>query len=381
MKIYLVGGAVRDQLLNYPYHEKDWVVVGATPEQLLQKGFRPVGKDFPVFLHPKTNEEYALARTERKTAPGYKGFVFHTDTSVTLEEDLRRRDLTINAIAQDDNGKFVDPYHGQKDIAEKKLRHVSNSFREDPVRILRTARLLARYYHLGFSVAAETLSLAKDMVKAGETKHLVPERVWQETTKALQEQNPQYYFIFLQTCGALHDIFPEIINELFEKCISDLIRVSKKTVDPIERFAAFCHVLGDKKISSLCSRLGTPNDFSDFAILTENHSATIISAATHQKNSLAHIQDKSSIDSIDDTFKQTGAIRKPERFMQLIKLVIWLEGEREEETMSSFWLELFEKYQQVDPQKWIAQGYTGAALGIKIHQDRIERIEAYVNNN
>jgi tRNA nucleotidyltransferase (CCA-adding enzyme) len=378
MKIYLVGGAVRDQLLNYPYHEKDWVVVGATPEQLIEQGYRPVGKDFPVFLHPKSNEEYALARTERKTAPGYKGFVFHTNTSVTLEEDLRRRDLTINAIAKDDKGKFFDPYHGQRDIAEKKLRHVSNSFSEDPVRILRIARFLARYHHLGFSVAAETMTLSEDIVNAGETKHLVAERVWTETRKALQEQDPKYYFIFLQSCGALLDIFPEITNELFDTCIRDLARVSTKTVDPIERFVGFCHALDSQKIASLCKRLGAPNEFGDLAMLAKKHSTTISSSATYYKGGSEHKEYKSAIDDIDRTFKETSAIRKPQRFMQLIKLVIWLGAECEEDSINSFWLSLLKQYQQVDPQKWITQGYTGAALGNKIHQDRLQRIQDYL---
>lgn len=378
MKIYLVGGAVRDQLLNYPYHEKDWVVVGATPEQLIEKGYRPVGKDFPVFLHPKSNEEYALARTERKTAPGYKGFVFHTNTSVTLEQDLHRRDLTINAIAKDDKGKLVDPYNGQRDIANKQLRHVSNAFSEDPVRILRIARFLARFHHLGFSVAPETIALTKDMVKAGETKHLVAERVWQETIKALREQDPQCFFIFLQISGALADVFPEVTNELFDQCIKNLGHVSSKTVNPVERFAAFCSPLDSQEITSLCKRLGAPNEFGDLAMLTKKHSTTILSAGTQLTGAAELTAHKGIIDNIDRTFKETSAIRKPERFMQVIKLVIWLGAECEEDSINSFWLSLFKKYQQVDPQKWIAQGYTGAALGNKIHQDRLQRIHDYL---
>lgn len=378
MKTYLVGGAVRDQLLNYPFHEKDWVVVGATPEALIEQGYRPVGKDFPVFLHPNSNEEYALARTERKTAPGYKGFVFHTDTSVTLEEDLRRRDLTINAIAKNDKGKLIDPYNGQEDIAKRQLRHVSPAFREDPVRILRIARFLARFHHLGFSVAAETIELTKAIVTAGETQYLVPERVWAETIKALQEKDPQYYFIFLQTCGALADVFPEVTNKLFDQCIKDLSHVSTKTVNPVERFAAFCHALDSQEIASLCKRLGSPNEFTNLAILTKKHSATILSAASVDRANTKAQAFNGAIDNIDKTLKETSAIRKPERFIQLVKLVIWLEAECEEDFITSFWQDLFKRYQQADPQQWIAQGYAGAELGIKIHQDRMERIQAYL---
>jgi tRNA nucleotidyltransferase (CCA-adding enzyme) len=185
MKTYLVGGAVRDELLGYPHHEKDWVVVGATPAQMLAAGYQQVGRDFPVFLHPDTKEEYALARTERKTAPGYRGFEVHADPSVTLVQDLERRDLTINAIAKDEDNRYKDPYGGMRDIERKILRHVSTAFAEDPVRILRVARFAARYAHLGFEVAADTMQLMRDMVSAGEVDALVPERVWQEMHKAL----------------------------------------------------------------------------------------------------------------------------------------------------------------------------------------------------
>ena len=381
MKIYLVGGAVRDQLLNYPYHEQDWVVVGASPEELIKKGFRPVGKDFPVFFLFVYHEEYALARTERKTAPGYKGFVFHTDTSVTLEEDLRRRDLTINAIAKDRHGELVDPYNGQVDIAQKQLRHVSEAFGEDPVRILRIARFLARFHHLGFSVAAETLALARAMVSADETKHLVAERVWQETVKALQEKDPQYYFIFLQTCGALNDVFTEVNRELFDHCIINLTQVSKKTNNVVARFAAFCHALDIHQIVSMCNRLGTPNEFSDLATLAKQHSMTIVVAANDDTHNAQISARASTVDEIDYVLKATSAIRKPDRFKQLLELVIWLLGKSEKDLTYSFWLALLEYYRAADPQVWIAQGYTGAALGSKIHQDRIARIRTFMDGN
>ncbi|MDE2308639.1 MAG: multifunctional CCA addition/repair protein [Xanthomonadaceae bacterium] len=210
MHIYLVGGAVRDKLLQRPVTDHDHVVVGATPEDLLALGYQPVGKDFPVFLHPRTGEEYALARTERKTGRGYHGFVFQADATVTLEADLARRDLTINAIAEDEHGTLTDPYHGVRDIAARVLRHVSPAFVEDPVRVLRVARFAARFAPLGFTVAGETMGLMRQMVRDGEVDHLVPERVWAETRKALGEAQPAAFLRVLRECGALAALFPEI---------------------------------------------------------------------------------------------------------------------------------------------------------------------------
>jgi tRNA nucleotidyltransferase (CCA-adding enzyme) len=210
MRTYLVGGAVRDKLLGRPVTDHDHVVVGARPEELLERGFRPVGKDFPVFLHPKTNEEYALARTERKTGHGYHGFAFHADPSVTLEEDLARRDLTINAIAEGEDGHLVDPFDGTRDIEQRLLRHVSDAFVEDPVRLLRVARFAARFAPLGFTVAPETMALMQQMVRDGEVDHLVPERVWQETRKALAEAQPSAFLRVLRESGALKVLFPEV---------------------------------------------------------------------------------------------------------------------------------------------------------------------------
>ena len=210
MRVYLVGGAVRDHLLGHPYHEKDYVVVGATPEQLLAQGYQPVGKDFPVFLHPQTKEEYALARTERKSGHGYHGFEFYTDTSVSLEEDLIRRDLTINAMAMDEDGKVYDPYKGQQDLTDRILRHVSNAFVEDPLRVLRIARFAARYKALGFTVAPETLALMQQLAESGELQALTPERVWKETSRALMENHADEYFEVLRACGALKVLFPEL---------------------------------------------------------------------------------------------------------------------------------------------------------------------------
>jgi tRNA nucleotidyltransferase (CCA-adding enzyme) len=210
MDIYLVGGAVRDKLLGRTSTDLDYVVVGATPDDMLREGFRPVGKDFPVFLHPRTQEEYALARTERKTGRGYHAFAFNADASVTLEEDLARRDLTINAMAEDSEGRLVDPYDGASDLEARVLRHVSPAFAEDPVRVLRVARFLARYAPLGFTIADETMQLMRDMVKDGEVDHLVAERVWAETRKALCEPMPSAFLRTLRECGALRVLFPEV---------------------------------------------------------------------------------------------------------------------------------------------------------------------------
>ncbi len=258
MKIYLVGGAVRDRLLDFPVLERDWLVVGATPDCLLAQGYKAVGKDFPVFLHPETHEEYALARTERKTAPGYKGFSVDANPLVTLEEDLLRRDLTINAMAMDEHGVLIDPFNGQQDLKQRLLRHVSPAFSEDPVRILRVARFAARYAHLGFTLASETLALMQSMVSSGEIDHLVAERVWAELNKALKEPSPAAFFQTLFDCGALAVIFPEI-QALFGvpqpakfhpeidtgvHCLMALTQAAKLSAKPSVRLAALLHDLG-----------------------------------------------------------------------------------------------------------------------------------------
>ena len=299
MKIYLVGGAVRDKLLGLPVKEQDWVVIGETPESMVKQGFRPVGKDFPVFLHPQSHEEYALARTERKTAPGYKGFVVHASPDVSLEQDLIRRDLTINAMAMTPQGRLIDPYGGQHDLEQRIFRHISPAFAEDPVRILRVARFAARYAHLGFTPAEQTLVLMRSMVTAGEVDHLVPERVWAELAKALTEKSPSAFFYSLKNCAALAKIFPEL-DCLFgvpqpEKhhpeidtgihamlCLEQAALLSP---NPEVRFAALVHDLG-KGVSprqywphhhghetqglpileQMCARLRVPNSFKTLAL-------------------------------------------------------------------------------------------------------------------
>lgn len=305
MKTYLVGGAVRDKLLNRPVTERDWMVLGETPESMLQQDFKAVGKDFPVFLHPKTGEEYALARTERKTAKGYKGFSVDASPDVTLEQDLLRRDLTINAMAMTDNGELIDPYGGQRDLEKRLFRHVSPAFSEDPVRILRLARFAARYAPLGFTIAPETLILMQSMVEAGEVDALVPERIWAELVKALGESQPSAFFYTLKACGALARIFPEI-DALFgvpqpEKyhpeidCgVHSLMALEQAALLSTHlevRFAALVHDLGkaispkenlphhyghEQKgvaiVEKLCVRLRVPNSFKALALhVTQYH--------------------------------------------------------------------------------------------------------------
>lgn len=298
MEIYLVGGAVRDKLLNLPVTEQDWVVLGETPDSLLKQGFRPVGKDFPVFLHPQTQEEYALARTERKTTHGYKGFSVYSAPDVTLEEDLIRRDLTINAMAMTPDGHVIDPYNGQHDLQQRIFRHVSPAFAEDPVRILRVARFAARYSVLGFTLAPETLELMQAMVDAGEVDYLVPDRIWAELFKALNEKTPAAFFTTLKACGALARIFPELDN-LFgvpqpaqhhpeiDTGIHSLMCLEQATIlstSPEVRFAALVHDLGKAMspkddlphhyghennglpiLDAMCERLRIPNSFKALA--------------------------------------------------------------------------------------------------------------------
>ena len=318
MKIYLVGGAVRDQLLGLPVIEKDWVVIGETPEAMVKQGFRPVGKDFPVFLHPQTHDEYALARTERKTAPGYKGFAVHASPDVSLEQDLIRRDLTINAMAMTPQGQLIDPYGGLQDLENRVFRHISPAFAEDPVRILRVARFAARYRHLGFTLAAETGALMQSMVTAGEVDYLVPERVWAELFKALKERTPSAFFYILKDCTALAKIFPEIdclfgvpqpkihhpeidtgLHSML--CLEQAALLSAR---PEVRFAALVHDLGkgitpkenwphhyghETKglhiLENLCARLRVPNTFKALAMHvmqyhTHSHKAFELRAST-----------------------------------------------------------------------------------------------------
>ena len=312
MQVYLVGGAVRDRLLGLAVHERDWVVVGALPQELERAGYRPVGREFPVFLHPDTHEEYALARLERKVGPGYRGFTTQFSPEVTLEEDLKRRDLTVNAMAEEADGSVIDPYGGRADLEARVLRHVSDAFIEDPVRILRVARFAARYASLGFRVADETLALMKRMTADGEVAALVPERVWQETERALGESRPDVYFEVLRACGALAVIFPEI-DALYGvpqpprwhpevdtgvHVMLALRYAADHAAPATVRFAALTHDLGKARtprerwpshhgheelgvplIEAMCARLKVPNDQRELALLTARNHTLVHRAA------------------------------------------------------------------------------------------------------
>ena len=339
MKIYLVGGAVRDSLLELPVVDRDWVVVGATPEQLLAQGYQQVGKDFPVFLNPQTHEEYALARTERKSGHGYTGFICHAAPDVTLEEDLLRRDLTINAIAQTTDGELVDPYHGVDDLKARVLRHVSAAFGEDPLRVLRVARFAARFAHLGFTIAPETAALMRQMADSGELASLTAERVWKETEKALQSRSPQVYFQVLRDCHALGVLFPEI-DALFgvpapEKwhpeidtgihTLMTLALAARLSPEIDVRFAALCHDLGKgltpkeywphhhghgpagvRLVEAMCQRLRVPNPLRDLAKLVAEY------------HDLIHTVNKLRPETLLKLFDAIDVWRKPQRLEQII---------------------------------------------------------------
>jgi tRNA nucleotidyltransferase (CCA-adding enzyme) len=292
VKIYLVGGAVRDELLGLPVKERDYVVVGATPEEMVAKGFKPVGKDFPVFLHPETHEEYALARTERKSGRGYKGFQVHAAPEVTLEEDLKRRDLTINAIAKAEDGALTDPFGGRKDLEARVLRHVSEAFAEDPVRILHVARFATRF---GFKVHEGTMKLMQDMVSSGEADFLVPERVWQEFSRGLVEPHPELMFQVLQRSGLSRKLLPEL-----KGVPATLSRAASLPV----RFALLAWGLTEVEISALCERLRAPNEVRELA-LTATRARDKLKSATPQ--------------GLLELLKRTDAFRRPERFAELLE--------------------------------------------------------------
>jgi tRNA nucleotidyltransferase (CCA-adding enzyme) len=308
MKIFAVGGSVRDKLLGLDTKDRDYVVVGATPQQMIDAGYKAVGADFPVFLHPETKEEYALARTERKVAPGYAGFQFHAAPEVTLVEDLRRRDLTINAMAIDDHGALVDPYGGKKDLDQKLLRHVSDAFVEDPVRVLRVARFAARFAPLAFHVADETMALMRAMVANGEVDHLVPERVWQELARGLMEATPSAMFAVLAECGALARILPEI-KTADSAAISALDYSAHENLQLEARFAVLVHHLDEAKIRTLSERIRVPAECRDLALMV---------ARWHADAQCAYELDAEKLLLL---FDGTDALRRPERFHQFLAAV------------------------------------------------------------
>lgn len=401
MKSYLVGGAVRDKLLNYPVKERDWVVVGATAEEMEAAGYRLVGKDFPVFLHPETHEEYALARTERKSAHGYKGFTVIASPNVTLEEDMLRRDLTINAMAEDENGNIIDYFNGLSDLENKIFRHVSDAFVEDPLRVLRIARFMARYAHLGFTIADETMALMKDIVAQGEIEHLVAERVWQETERALSEKNPQRYFEVLRECNALAIIFPEIDclygvpqTETYHPEVDTgihtmmvLEQATKLSNDTAVRFAALVHDLGKgitpkeewpkhiaheergvPLVQALCKRLRVPNPFRDLAISVTRYHLHYHRAAEMRN------------DTFLNTLEKLDAFRRPERFEQFL---LACEADSRGRTgfenadflQPAIFRDAFAATSKITAKPFVEQGLKGTEIADAIRTARIEAIK------
>lgn len=403
MEIFLVGGAVRDKLLGRAVTEKDWVVVGATPEKMIELGYQPVGKDFPVFLHPQTKEEYALARTERKTAPGYTGFQFYAAEDVTLEQDLIRRDLTINAMAENTAGELIDPFGGQIDLNRRVLRHVSPAFTEDPVRILRIARFAARYHHLGFSVASETLELMRAMVESGEVDHLVAERVWKEMSRALLEVTPSVFFSTLRDCGALARILPEV-DALFgvpqrpeyhpevDTGIHTLMSLEQacrlsESVDV--RFAVLLHDLGKGTtpvdewprhhgheqrslplVKAACQRLAVPKTARDLALaVAEFH--------TH-----CHKVLELNLTTLVKTLEKLDAFRRPQRFAEfLLCCEADARGrtglEQRDYPQSQYFAGALSACMQVNIAELMEKGFIGAALGQELHRQRIHAVKQF----
>jgi tRNA nucleotidyltransferase (CCA-adding enzyme) len=304
MQVYLVGGAVRDELLGRAVNERDWVVVGATPEEMLRAGYRPVGREFPVFLHPDTQQEYALARLERKTAPGYRGFTTEFSPTVSLEQDLQRRDLTINAMARGPDGRLIDPFGGARDLEQRTLRHVSSAFSEDPVRVLRVARFAARFAELGFKLAPETRALMQAMVANGEVAALVPERVWREMQRALGEPTPEAFFDTLEACGALRLVLPELHWGSVDR--QALRHAARLSPDAEVRFAALLAGSEKPQIEALCARLRAPNPYRQLALLCARLQQRLAVAANLDAEGLLGL-----LESAD-------AMRRPDRFAKLL---------------------------------------------------------------
>jgi len=359
MNIYLVGGAVRDVLLGRPVKERDWVVVGATPEQLLQQGFKPVGKDFPVFLHPKTYEEYALARTERKINKGYKGFTFYASPNVSLEEDLLRRDLTINAMAKDTEGQIIDPYGGQKDLQAKCLRHVSDAFAEDPVRILRLARFSAKLVE--FNVHADTLQLMQKMVTAGEVDVLVPERVWQELVRALTEEAPWRFFEVLKDAKALSILFPAIKSS--SPSLKRLTTVAALTDSPLLRFAALLSPLKVDQIEDLCQHYRVPQSYKDLSLLVAREYSHYMKLDIQNASSI--LQFLSALD----------AIRRPSRFKKCLELYNMFDRQQRSKEINHVLRESLKVVKNVSTKPFLVQELKGLAFAKALKKARIDVIQ------
>lgn len=400
MQRYLVGGAVRDQLLNIEVYDKDWVVVGATPDELIKQGYVAVGKDFPVFLHPETKQEHALARTERKVGAGYTGFECYFAPDVTLEEDLQRRDLTINAIAQHPDGTLIDPYHGQQDLEDRMLRHVSEAFVEDPLRVLRVARFAAKLSHLGFRVADETMALMRSIAESGELTHLTAERVWQEWHKSLATPDPQVFIEVLRACGALAIVLPEL-DQLFgvpqpEQWHPEIdtgvhtLLVAKQAAllsdSPTVRFAAQVHDLGKgitpqsewpshkmhchtglKLIKALCERVRVPNEYRDLALMVCEQHSNIHRAAELRPETKLKILNKFDV------------WRKPERLNDILLCCMAdSRGRTGHEDIEYPQKTIFERAYQaalsVEVQTIIQDGFKGAAIRGEMEKRRIVAI-------
>ncbi len=366
LAVYRVGGAVRDARLGWPVTDTDWVVVGATPETLRRRGFKPVGRDFPVFLHPETHEEYALARTERKAGHGYTGFVVHASPEVTLEEDLARRDLTINAMAESPEGTLVDPYGGLADLEARVLRHVSPAFVEDPLRVLRTARFLARYAGLGFTIAEETRGLMRELVASGELSHLVPERVWAETERALAEPWPEVYFQALHDCGALAVLMPALAadEEALDEALGRLHRLPEEGEGEALacwRWARLVEHLEDADRRELAERLRQPKAFLALARQVARTRELVASARLAPLDGARIL---AWLDGID-------AWRRGERVAPLISLVSLEESELAEALAVAWRLAA-----QVLPASLVAEGFKGRELGEELARRRREAIDA-----
>lgn len=391
MQIYKVGGAVRDRLLGRAVTEIDWVVVGSTAEAMQAQGYRPVGADFPVFLHPKTGEEYALARTERKSGRGYGGFTFYASPEVTLEEDLIRRDLTINAIAEAPDGQLIDPYHGQRDLADRVLRHVSPAFAEDPLRVLRVARFAARYADLGFHVAPETEALMRQLAESGELQALTPERSWKEVSRALMEPRPDVFIQVLRDCCALEQLFPEI-NRLFDADIeasartaSQLLQVLRCCADQQQplpvRWACLLHTLVEMapsddqplatdRINAVSARYKVPRDCQELA--------SLVGAFQQLADQAMHLPP----DELFEMLQHFDIYRRPDRFEQCIEAwrIIALGGSADEHSgypQADYLRGAATAARDVQVKVLIHQGYKGAALGEAIKAERLRAVQGY----
>ena len=355
MNIYLVGGAVRDQLLGRAVHERDWVVVGAHPEELLAQGYRQVGKDFPVFLHPESHEEYALARTERKTGPGYKGFSCYAAADVTLEDDLRRRDLTINAMAMADDGNIVDPFGGQQDLKQRQLRHVSAAFGEDPVRVVRAARFAAQLPD--FQVHPETMTLMQNMVKTGETKHLLPERLWKECDKAMHAKAPWRFFEVLNDVGLLTELASGI-----EMAWHDLQTACATSDKATIRFACAWHHGTPDTVKTLCQAWRAPKRYAALAILLSAH-----------RNDLQNIPKAKGALA---TLQQCDAFRRPKRFADLLTAANAC-NKKPAHNIKTFWLDALSSCEKVDMQT-IEQAPTDQSIKQAVQQARLAQLTLFL---